>query len=57
MPIENIPQPEIISINPGLRLKKYDGSFYFASDWYQDEDTLKLLDGLDAEKYDYDKLK
>lgn len=57
MPIENIHQPEVININNQLRLRKFDGKYSFAFDWYQDEDTLKLVDGLDANRYDFDKLK
>lgn len=57
MPIENVCQPDIITINTELRLRKFDNDYSFALDWYQDEDTLKLIDGLDAKRYDFDKLK
>lgn len=57
MPIENVCQPDIININAELRLRKFDNDYSFALDWYQDEDTLKLVDGLDAKRYDFDKLK
>lgn len=57
MPIENVRQPQTIPIDPELRLRKFDGEFSFAFDWYQDEETVKLLDGLNATKYDFAKLK
>ena len=43
MPIKNINQPEIITINTELRLRKFDNKYSFAFDWYQDEDTVKSL--------------
>lgn len=57
MSIENIEQPNIVHINNELRLRKFDNNYSFAFEWYQDEETVKLVDGLDAEKYDYNKLK
>ena len=57
MPIKDINQPEIINIDSNLRLKKFDNKFSFAFDWYQDEDTVKLVDGLNAKKYDFNTLK
>lgn len=57
MPIENINQPEIINIDSELRLRKFDNKFSFAFNWYQDEDTVKLVDGLNAKKYDFSTLK
>lgn len=57
MPIKNVNQPEIIIINTELRLRKFDNKYSFAFEWYQDEDTVKLVDGLNAEKYDSAKLK
>lgn len=57
MPISGIEQPEIINITNELRLRKFDDKYYFALAWYQDEETVKLVDGLDAEKYDYDTLR
>ncbi|HBM76066.1 MAG TPA: N-acetyltransferase [Clostridiaceae bacterium] len=57
MPIKNVNQPEIITINTELRLRKFDNKYSFAFEWYQDEDTVKLVDGLNAEKYDSAKLK
>lgn len=57
MPIKDIYQPEIIIINAELRLKKFDNNYSFAFDWYQDEATVKLVDGPEAKKYDFSKLK
>ena len=44
MPIPNIEQPEVIVIEDGLRLRKFDDHFDFAFDWYQDEETVYLVD-------------
>lgn len=57
MPIKDINQPEIINIDLYLRLRKFDNKFSFAFNWYQDEDTVKLVDGLNAKKYDFNTLK
>lgn len=57
MPIFGIQQPEIINITSELRLRKFDNKYSFALAWYQDGETVKLVDGLDAEKYDSDTLK
>lgn len=46
MPISGIPQPELISVEPGLRLRKFDGVYDFALDWYQDIETVYLVDGV-----------
>lgn len=43
MPIIGIKQPEIIQISNELRLRKYDGLCDFALKWYQDEETLLLV--------------
>ena len=45
MPIENIPQPEILSVSETLRLRKYDKNHDFALSWYLDEETVWLVDG------------
>ena len=55
MPIVNIEQPEIIEIDETLRLRRYDGQHDFALAWYQDEETLMLVDGKN-EPYDTEKL-
>ena len=45
MAIQGIEQPEIIQIDDALRLRKYDGVHDFALAWYQDEETVWLVDG------------
>jgi len=46
MPIPNVIQPEMLYVDKTLRLRKFDGSFDFAFDWYQDEETVWLVDGV-----------
>lgn len=46
MPIAGVTQPQIIQIDENLRLRKFDGNFEFAFDWYQDVDTVYLVDGV-----------
>lgn len=46
MPIEGIIQPEIIDVGPGLRLRRFDGAYDFAFDWYQDPELVYLVDGV-----------
>ena len=46
MPITNVKQPEILQIQDGLRLRKFDDQFQFAFDWYQDPETVWLVDGV-----------
>ena len=55
MPIENVIQPDIIQIDDQLRLRKYDGNHDFALEWYQDEETLMLVDGI-YKPYDEERL-
>lgn len=55
MPIEGISQPEILIIDENLRLRKFDDSFMFALEWYQDEETNYMVDGRRG-KYDLDQL-
>ena len=45
MAIQGIEQPEIIQIDHSLRLRKYNGVYDFALAWYQDEETVYLVDG------------
>ena len=45
MPIPGILQPSILTVSPTLRLRAYDGRDTFALPWYQDEETLWLVDG------------
>jgi RimJ/RimL family protein N-acetyltransferase len=56
MPIEGINQPDHIDIDGQLRLKAYDGSFDFAYSWYQDMESLKLIDGEEAIPYTMERL-
>ncbi|MBQ9119197.1 MAG: GNAT family N-acetyltransferase [Lachnospiraceae bacterium] len=46
MAIQGITQPEIIQVDGNIRLRKYDGVYDFAFDWYQDEETVYLVDGV-----------
>ena len=45
MAIQGIEQPAIIQVDDTLRLRKYDGVHDFALEWYQDEETVYLVDG------------
>ena len=49
MPIPGIQQPEVLHVpcqdHLKLRLRKYDGHFNFAWPWYQDPETVRLVDG------------
>lgn len=55
MPIAGIKQPEIITISDNLRLRRFDGCFDFAFEWYQDTETVWLVDGV-KEPYSRGKL-
>lgn len=55
MAMEGIVQPEQIPIHDRLRLRKYDGNIAFALEWYQDEETVMLVDGV-SEPYDMARL-
>ena len=46
MPMQGIEQPEFILIDKTLRLRKYDGFHDFSFDWYQDPDTVLMVDGV-----------
>ena len=46
MPIPEIEQPNTISVEDALRLRKFDDKFDFAFDWYQDVETVWLVDGV-----------
>lgn len=46
MAISGIVQPDVIQITDELRLRKYDGIYDFAFDWYQDEETVYMVDGV-----------
>ena len=45
MAIQGIEQPELIQIDGSLRLRKYDGNYDFALEWYQDVEMVWLVDG------------
>lgn len=46
MPIPGIVQPDLIMIDDAVRLRKFDDRFDFAFPWYQDEETVYLVDGV-----------
>lgn len=48
-------QPEIIWIDEELRLRKFDGNYEFALEWYQDEELVYSVDNR-KEPYDFEKL-
>lgn len=48
MAIQRNEQPAVIQIDESLRLRKYDGVYEFALEWYQDENTVYLVDGKKA---------
>ena len=45
MAIQGIEQPAIIPIDESLRLRKFDGVYDFALEWYRDTETVYLVDG------------
>lgn len=55
MPIPGIPQPERLLLSATLRLRRYDGLIDRALAWYQDEETVWLVDGV-RRPYDLDRL-
>lgn len=55
MPIDGVEQPELIPIDDTLRLRKFDGCYDFAFSWYQDVQTVYLVDGM-REPYTWEKL-
>lgn len=46
MAIEGVEQPVMIQVDDKIRLRKYDGIHDFAFNWYQDEETVYLVDGV-----------
>ena len=46
MPIAGMIQPEVIPIDDHLRLRRFNGEFAFAFGWYQDIETVWLVDGV-----------
>ncbi|MBR3841418.1 MAG: GNAT family N-acetyltransferase [Erysipelotrichales bacterium] len=55
MPISGVNQPLVIQIDENLRLRRYDGNHEFAFEWYQDIETIKLVDGVE-EPYSIEQL-
>lgn len=55
MPIPEINQPDYVCVDENLRLRKYAGDCAFALEWYQDEETLLMVDGK-YQPYDLDRL-
>lgn len=47
MSIPGIEQPEYIFVSDNIRLRKFDNNFDFALEWYQDVETVMLVDGID----------
>ena len=45
MPIPGIVQPDLLEIEQGLRLRRFDGRFSFALPWYRDRETVRLVGG------------
>lgn len=45
MPIKGTKQPDYVNIDYEIRLKAYSGTYEFAYNWYQDIDSLELIDG------------
>ena len=40
MPIQGTVQPEFLAVDEAIRLRRFDGVYDFAFDWYQDEDVV-----------------
>jgi len=55
MPIEGIVQPEIWPVDGEIRLRRFDGVFDFALEWYQDPELVWMVDGV-REPYTPEKL-
>lgn len=55
MPIPGVEQPEIIQISDTLRLRRFDRAGEDAFRWYQDPETVWLVDGV-REPYTREKL-
>ena len=50
MAMQGVVQPEVMAISPMLRLRRYTGEIEQALSWYQDSETVWLVDG-DQELY------
>lgn len=46
MAMQGITQPQLLQIGEDLRLRKFDGIFDFALEWYLDSETVYLVDGV-----------
>jgi len=57
MNLFDVDQPEMLSISPDLRLRKFDTIVPQASSWYQDEETLRLVCRNKAAPFDKERLK
>lgn len=55
MPLPGIPQPGLLPVDDGLRLRRFGEPFDFALGWYRDEETVWLVDGR-REPYDLERL-
>lgn len=55
MPIPGIEQPNILPIDESLRLRRFDDHYDFAFSWYQDTQTVWLVDGVRT-PYTWEKL-
>lgn len=55
MSITGVEQPNFIYIEQKLRLRKFDEVYNFAFEWYQDEETVWLVDG-NRDKYSANQL-
>ncbi len=53
--IEGVLQPVILLVDDKIRLRKFDGKYDFAYEWYQDEETVYFVDGV-RKPYDHDTL-
>ena len=56
MPIPGVEQPRVLPIDNTLRLRKYGGIVDFAYPWYQDPETVYLVDGVRT-PYTWEKLR
>ena len=48
-------QPEMLMVDDALRLRRFDGPNEIAFQWYQDAETVYMVDGV-KEPYTWDKL-
>ena len=55
MPLKGINQPDHLKVDSLCRLRKYDGKADFALEWYEDPETVYLVDGIKI-PYDLTKL-